>query len=249
MFSLRAVTKRYGEAVALDAIDLEFQHGQTTALLGPSGCGKSTILRLLAGLIEPDSGEIYFGTQQVTCARLPGIRQLIGYVIQEGGLFPHLTAWRNVSLVATYLGWERSRIAARVSELSELVQLGTRHLDRYPGELSGGERQRVALMRALMLDPDVLLLDEPLGALDPIIRAEVQAELLEIFRKLRKTVILVTHDLAEAAYLADFVVLLNQGRISQQGTPGDLVERPQNEFVKRFVSAQRGLLEVLQGPT
>src|SRR5262249_22018916 len=164
----------------------------------------------------------------------------VGYVIQDGGLFPHLTARGNVTLMARYLGWDRARIAARVAGLADLTRFPADGLDRYPHQLSGGQRQRVGLMRALMLDPDALLLDEPLGALDPLVRADLQAELRDIFRRLGKTVVLVTHDLGEAAFFADRVVLLKAGRVVQEGGPGALWPRPGDAFVPRFVQAQRG---------
>jgi osmoprotectant transport system ATP-binding protein len=164
----------------------------------------------------------------------------VGYVIQDGGLFPHLTARGNVTLMARYLGQDRRAIAARVDKLAELTRFPADGLDRYPHQLSGGQRQRVGLMRALMLDPDALLLDEPLGALDPLIRADLQTELREVFRALDKTVVMVTHDLGEAAFFAHRVILLREGRIVQEGSPADLWRRPADPFVTRFVQAQRG---------
>jgi osmoprotectant transport system ATP-binding protein len=163
----------------------------------------------------------------------------MGYVIQDGGLFPHLTARANVTVLARHLGWDAARIAARTEELEALTRFPEGGLDRYPGELSGGQRQRVALMRALMLDPDVLLLDEPLGALDPITRHDLQGDLKEIFQTLQKTVLLVTHDVAEAAHFADAVALMLEGRVVQHGTVRDLVEQPADPFVTRFLEAQR----------
>ena len=165
----------------------------------------------------------------------------MGYVIQDGGLFPHLTARGNVTLMARYIGWSEEKVAARIHELSELTQFPEDGLDRYPAQLSGGQRQRVSLMRALMLDPEVLLLDEPLGALDPMIRAELQRDLAEIFRSLGKTVVLVTHDLPEAGFFGDRVVLLREGTIVQSGAFPDLVSRPASPFVEAFVQAQEPL--------
>jgi osmoprotectant transport system ATP-binding protein len=166
----------------------------------------------------------------------------MGYVIQEGGLFPHLTAGQNVSLVARDLGWGPPRIAARIAELTDLVRIPRELLGRFPSQLSGGQRQRVGVMRALMLDPAVLLMDEPLGALDPMIRSRLQADLRDVFRRLRKTVLLVTHDMAEAAFLGESIVLMRDGRIVQQGTPQDLLERPSDPFVTEFIRAQRPLV-------
>jgi osmoprotectant transport system ATP-binding protein len=171
----------------------------------------------------------------------------MGYVIQEGGLFPHLTVERNVTLMARQLRWTRPRIGERLGTLEELVRFPPGLLGRYPAELSGGQRQRVSLMRALMLDPDLLLLDEPLGALDPLIRYDLQQELGAIFERLGKTVLLVTHDLAEAAYFAHHLVLMREGRLVQQGRPRALLEAPADPFVTRFVNAQRRPLDVLEG--
>jgi osmoprotectant transport system ATP-binding protein len=193
----------------------------------------------MIGLLSPEEGTVTFeGVDLAQADPLP-LRRRMGYVIQEGGLFPHMTAGRNASLVAAYVGWPKSRIDARLSELADLVRLPTEMLRRLPDELSGGQRQRVGIMRALMLDPDVLLLDEPLGALDPIVRHELQEDLKSIFKRLGKTVVLVTHDLAEAAYFGDEVVLLRDGRIVQRGTPDELMHHPADEFVQRFVNAQR----------
>jgi osmoprotectant transport system ATP-binding protein len=211
-------------------------------LIGPSGCGKSTLLRLLVGLITPSAGRVILHDQELTPANVAQQRHEIGYVIQDGGLFPHLTAEGNVTLLARYLGRAPSEIASRVAELSELVQLSPDALSRFPANLSGGQRQRVGLMRALMLDPPLLLLDEPLGALDPITRRELQAQLKEIFGRLQKTVVLVTHDMGEAAYFGDTIVLMREGRVVQQGTLDDLLQRPAVRYVSDFIRAQRSLL-------
>jgi osmoprotectant transport system ATP-binding protein len=248
LFRLEAVEKRYGGATALGPVDLAFPAGRTTALIGPSGCGKSTVLRLLIGLIPPSTGRVYFDGAPLMPEAYRLARRRIGYVIQEGGLFPHLTARRNVTLVAKELGWAPDRIDRRVAELAELTRFDPALLARRPGELSGGQRQRVSLMRALMLDPDALLLDEPLGALDPMIRYELQNDLSAIFRRLNKTVVLVTHDLAEAAYFADTIVLLNTGRVVQQGAYDDLVRSPADGFVRAFLRAQRPMTQPVGGP-
>lgn len=241
MFELNQVCKRYGRTVALEPTSLSIAAEATTVFLGPSGSGKSTILRLLNGLIWPDAGSVRFEDQLLSPANMRALRRRMGYVIQHGGLFPHLTAADNVALLARYLGWKPSAIAQRLEELCELTRFPADGLNRWPAQLSGGQRQRVSLMRALMLDPPVLLLDEPLGALDPIIRSELQADLREIFQRLHKTVVLVTHDLAEAAYLGEQLVLLREGKIVQQGTLDDFIRRPNDPFVTRFVTAQRGL--------
>ena len=240
MFTLREVSKSFAGTPALGPLSLDLPAGRTTALIGPSGCGKSTLLRLLIGLVTPDRGEVLCDGTPVSPPTARGVRLRVGYVIQDGGLFPHLTARGNVTLMARHLRRDPAATAARVSDLAALTRFPPDGLDRYPHELSGGQRQRVGLMRALLLDPDALLLDEPLGALDPLVRAELQDELRDIFRRLGKTVVLVTHDLGEAAHFADRLVLLNGGRIEQAGTPADLWHRPASGFVSRFVQAQRG---------
>ena len=245
MLEIRGVSKSFGANLAVAPTDLAIAERATTALIGPSGCGKSTLLRLMIGLLAPDTGSVVFDGEILDRSNLPAARQRMGYVIQEGGLFPHLTTRQNVTLMARYLGWERGRIEARVQELTELTDFPREGLERYPVQLSGGQRQRVSLMRALMLDPEVLLLDEPLGALDPMIRADLQAELRDIFRVLGKTVALVTHDMGEAGYLADTIVLMRNGRIVQTGGLAELVDTPADDFVLRFVSAQRGPRELL----
>jgi len=239
MFRLDSVSKSYGGEQALYGVSLAIAPGETTALIGPSGSGKSTLFGLLTGLMKPDAGTVYFRDQDISRGSIRELRQRIGYVIQDGGLFPHLTGHANVTLMATHLGWSRSRIASRVDELLDLARLSPDILARYPSEMSGGQRQRVALVRALMLDGDVLLLDEPLGSLDPMVRAELQQELVKIFRRLRKTVALITHDLSEAAYFADRIVLLRHGRVVQTGSIDELQDSPADDFVRQFVRAQQ----------
>jgi osmoprotectant transport system ATP-binding protein len=239
MLQLQGVSKRYGDKVVVHPLDLKLEAEKTYVLLGPSGCGKSTLLRLMIGLIPPDSGVALLNGQQLTQENTLELRRTVGYVIQDGGLFPHLTAAENTGLVAKFLRWQRPRIEQRVKELSELSHFPTDALTRYPTQLSGGQRQRVGLMRALMLDPALLLLDEPLGALDPLVRFDLQNDLRHIFRSLRKSVIIVTHDLHEAAFFADEVILLRDGRIMQRGTVDQLVTAPADPFVTQFINAQR----------
>lgn len=234
----------YGEKQALHGINMVIPRQRVTAYIGPSGCGKSTVLRLIAGLVRPDGGQILFEGTALDASNITALRRRMGYVIQEGGLFPHLTAGDNVSLMARFLGWEPARVDRRLGELAQLVHLAPHLLQRFPAELSGGQRQRISLMRALMLDPDLLLLDEPLGALDPMIRYELQQELKSIFQRLQKTVLLVTHDIAEAAFFSRRLVLMRQGRIVQQGSLDELVRSPAEPFVERFITAQRGPLRV-----
>jgi osmoprotectant transport system ATP-binding protein len=247
MLELKGISKSYGGTPALQPTDLSVEPGRTTVLIGPSGCGKSTLLRLMIGLIWPDTGWVRFDGAEITRDNVRALRRRMGYVIQDGGLFPHLTAEGNVTLMARYLGWDRGRIAARLAELAELTQFPRDGLDRYPAQLSGGQRQRVSLMRALMLDPAVLLLDEPLGALDPIIRSELQDDLRHIFQALRKTVVLVTHDIGEAGFFGDVIALMRDGRVVQRGSLDELVQSPADPFVTRFINAQRRPLQALDG--
>jgi osmoprotectant transport system ATP-binding protein len=247
MLELHGISKSYGRHEALHRTDLTVPAGQTTVFIGPSGCGKSTLIRLMVGLLKPDTGSVFFHGTELTPANVQSIRRRMGYVVQDGGLFPHLTAQGNVTLMARYLGWDNAQIEARLAELTRLTQFPADGLSRYPAQVSGGQRQRVSLMRALMLDPDVLLLDEPLGALDPMIRSELQGDLRAIFHALRKTVVMVTHDLGEAGFFGNSIVLLRAGQIVQQGTLDDLVHRPADPFVTRFINAQRSPLESLKG--
>jgi len=244
LVKLEDVSKRYGDAIALCPTNLSVQSSKTTVLIGPSGCGKSTLLRLIIRLIEPDSGSIELDGKAATADNINVLRRRIGYVIQEGGLFPHLTARANVLLMARHIGKTEEEMHNRLLELSELTRLSQNLLSRYPVELSGGQRQRVSLMRALMLSPELLLLDEPLGALDPLVRASLQKDLKEIFTRLGQTVLFVTHDLAEAIYFAHEIVLMNEGRIVQKGTITDLREKPADSFVSEFINAQRGVASV-----
>jgi osmoprotectant transport system ATP-binding protein len=241
MFRIERVEKSLGGVRALDGASLQVEPGETLVLIGPSGCGKSTLLRILLGLLVPDTGSVIFDGRPLAERDLRATRRRIGYVIQDGGLFPHMDARRNVTLPARRSGWTAPRIAGRLDALVRLTGFPADGLDRFPPELSGGQRQRVALMRALMLDPDALLLDEPLGALDPMVRYELQGDLRAIFRRLGKTVLLVTHDLAEAEYFGHRIALMRDGRIVQVGTPAELKSAPADAFVTEFLRAQRGL--------
>ncbi len=242
MVALENVSKAYGTRVALYPATLEFRAAQTVVLIGPSGCGKSTLLRMIVGLVRPDTGRVLIEGAALSSESLERLRHATGYVIQDGGLFPHLTVRDNVTLVARHLGQATDVIDERVRELSLLVSIPGDALGRYPQQLSGGQRQRVGLMRALMLDPPLLLLDEPLGALDPVTRYELQGELKSIFERLGKTVIMVTHDMGEAAYFADEIVMMRDGHVIQRGTAEDLLQRPANTYVTEFVRAQRAPL-------
>lgn len=241
MFRIDGVQKSLGDVRALDGVSLQVERGETLVLLGPSGCGKSTLLRVLLGLLTPDTGTVTFDGVRLHGVDLRNVRHRIGYVIQDGGLFPHLTARRNITFLVHHLGWSADRVGERLEALVELTGFPAASLDRFPSELSGGQRQRVALMRALMPDPDALLLDEPLGALDPLVRYELQGDLRTIFRRLHKTVVLVTHDLAEAEYFGHRIALMREGRIVQVGTALELAGTPVDEFVTEFFRAQRGI--------
>lgn len=227
---------------AVDALDLTIETGQVCVLIGPSGCGKTTTMRMVNRLIEPTSGRIFVGGQDVTQADPVALRRHIGYVIQQIGLFPHMSIAQNVATVPKLLGWEPARIKARVAEMLELVGLDpAQFLDRYPRHLSGGQRQRVGVARALAADPPVMLMDEPFGAVDPIVRGRLQEEFLAILKRLQKTVILVTHDIDEAIRMGDVVAILKDGRLVQYDTPDRLLAAPANDFVADFVGADRAL--------
>ncbi len=240
---LNNISKSFNGTEALKQVSLEIENKKAAVLIGPSGCGKSTLIRILTGIIKPDSGQVMFDDRVLAPSNLRDIRLKIGYVIQEGGLFPHLTAEENVSLLSRYLGQDKQRIKNRIKELAELTKFPAEGFSKYPAELSGGQRQRVSLMRALMLDPEFLFLDEPLGALDPLIRYDLQSDLREIFRRLQKTVLMVTHDLNEAVFFADKIVLMKDGRIVQEGDFKSLQDNPADPFVTSFIRAQRSILD------
>jgi len=237
--TLENVSKRYAQRVALQPVSLEFVRGETSVLIGPSGCGKSTLLRMVVGLIQPDSGCVRVNGEALAAANVERLRHAIGYVIQDGGLFPHLSAVDNVTLLGRHLGVDAARMGERVKRLAELVSIPADALTRYPQQLSGGQRQRIALMRALMMDPPLLLLDEPLGALDPVTRYQLQDDLKSIFQSLGKTVILVTHDMAEAAHFGSDIVMMREGRVVQRGAFDDFLSAPAEPYVAQFVRAQR----------
>ncbi len=241
LIELLGTTKRHPGGAVVGPVTLAVRRGETVALLGESGSGKSTLLRLLLGLVLPDAGEVRFAGEPVR-GDDPAFRRRVGYVVQGGGLFPHLTGADNATLVARHLGWERARITRRLAELAALARLPIAALSRFPRALSGGQAQRVSLVRALFLDPEVLLLDEPLGALDPLTRADLQEDLRRAFDDLGKTVVFVTHDLAEAAFFSSRLVLLREGHVVQEGSLDDLARAPAEPFVARFVGAQRRLV-------
>ncbi len=242
MIELRDVVKRYGATTALDCVTLTVEAGSVTVLIGASGSGKSTLLRLVNRLIEPDGGSIAIDGHDIRAGDPVQLRRRIGYVIQSIGLFPHWSVARNIATVPELLGWSRSRIAARVDELLDLLGLDpARFRDRHPHQLSGGQQQRVGVARALAAEPALLLMDEPFGALDPVTRKALQAELRRIQRRLGTTVVLVTHDVDEALSLGDQLVLLDHGRIVQAGPPRQLLTMPVDRRVSDFFgTAQLG---------
>ncbi|HTD49351.1 MAG TPA: ATP-binding cassette domain-containing protein, partial [Acidimicrobiia bacterium] len=244
MINLEHVAKVYpGQTVpAVGDLSLDVLEGEIAVLIGPSGCGKSTTLRMINRLIEPTSGRITVAGKDIASQKPHELRLAIGYVIQQVGLFPHRTIGRNIATVPELLGWDRSRIKARVAELMDLVGLETELASRYPAELSGGQQQRVGVARALAADPPVLLMDEPFGAVDPIVRLRLQEELLDLQRRLHKTIVFVTHDIDEAIRLGDRVAVLNVGGVLEQyGPPVDVLAEPASPFVLEFLGADRGL--------
>ena len=242
---LDAVTKRFPgqDAAAVDAVSLEIPAGELVAFVGPSGCGKTTLLKMLNRLVEPTSGTIHLGDEDATTQDPDQLRRRIGYVIQAGGLFPHMSVATNIALVPRMLGWEKARVEQRVDELLDLVGLDPgAYRGRYPRELSGGQQQRVGVARALAADPPVLLMDEPFGAVDPITRQRLQDELLQIQAELGKTIVVVTHDIDEAVKLGDRIVVFDTGaRVVQYDTPEAILADPAEQYVADFVGAGASL--------
>ena len=250
------ITKTYPDGTtAVDGLDLEITDGEFMVLVGPSGCGKTTAMRMVNRMIDITDGDILIGGESVRSQRPAELRRKIGYVIQQIGLFPHMTIAGNVATVPRLLGWTPARIDARVDEMLALVGLdpGT-YRARYPRALSGGERQRVGVARALAGDPPVMLMDEPFGAVDPITRTRLQNEFLNILRELRKTIVFVTHDIDEAIRMGDRIAILRHGRLVQYGAPAHILAHPADAFVEEFVGADRalkrlGLLSVREAMT
>ncbi|HVC41430.1 MAG TPA: ABC transporter ATP-binding protein [Candidatus Saccharimonadales bacterium] len=237
MITFDGVVKRYANSVAVDHLSLEIKSGETVILVGPSGCGKTTSLKMINRLVEPTEGTISIDDRDTRTYDVNDLRRSIGYVIQQVGLFPHQTVAENIATVPRLLGWRKQRIAARVEELLELIALPpAEYARRLPSELSGGERQRVGVARALGADPNILLMDEPFGAIDPIARERLQNELLRLQSVVRKTIVFVTHDIDEAVKLGDRVALLSRGGVLEQfATPEELLAHPQSEFVTGFL--------------
>jgi osmoprotectant transport system ATP-binding protein len=244
MIAFRSVTKRFPNASAAAVGDLSFDvaEGETLVLIGPSGCGKTTTMRMINRLIEPTGGQILVAGRDTAAVDPVELRRGIGYVIQSVGLLPHRDVAHNIATVPGLLGWDRARIDARVRELSELFELDDELLRRYPSELSGGQRQRVGVARALAADPPIMLMDEPFAAVDPIIRGRLQDQFLDIQRRLRKTIVFVTHDVDEAIKMGDRMAILNVGGVLEQlAPPADVLRAPANDFVARFVGTERSL--------
>ena len=241
---LAEVSKRYSgqKAAAVESLSLHIPAGETVMFVGPSGCGKTTSLKMINRLIEPSSGRISIAGKDIRSQNADHLRRQVGYVIQGGSLFPHMTVAQNIGLVPGLLKWDKKRIDERVEELLDLVNLDPgRYRDRYPRELSGGQQQRVGVARGLVADPNILLMDEPFGAVDPIVRDELQQELLRLQRELGKTIVFVTHDIEEAFRLGDRVAILEKGgKIAQVGTPAEILAAPASEFVRSFVGLDRG---------
>lgn len=235
---------------SVNGVTFTVEAGSFVVLLGPSGCGKTTLLKMVNRLIEPTSGQIYVGEQEIRQLNATHLRRQIGYVIQQVGLFPHMTVAQNVAIVPNLLKWEREKTAVRVDELLSLIDLPPEeYRHRYPSQLSGGQRQRVGVARALAGDPDVILMDEPFGAIDAITRTDLQNELLSLQRKLRKTILFVTHDVEEALRLADKIVIMRAGEIVQYDTPFQILSHPASQFVYDLIGAgdmvrQLGLIRV-----
>jgi osmoprotectant transport system ATP-binding protein len=244
VIALKGLTKHFpGHArPAVDSLSLEIAEGETCVLIGPSGCGKTTTMRMVNRMIEPDAGTVELAGRDVTHAEPIELRRSMGYVIQQIGLFPHMTIAENIATVPRLLRWDAARIAARVDELLDLVAMDAEvYRDRFPRELSGGQRQRVGVARALAADPPVMLMDEPFGAIDPITRGRLQQEFLRIQQRLRKTILFVTHDIDEAIRMGDRIAILRAGRIVQHDTPEAILARPADAFVEEFVGTDRVL--------
>ncbi|WP_310587691.1 ATP-binding cassette domain-containing protein [Dyadobacter sp. CY312] len=245
MISVRNLSKNFGGVDAVSDISFEVSAGNTMVLLGTSGCGKTTTLKMLNRLIEPTSGEIRIDDRDVFSAKPEILRRGIGYVSQNNGLFPHFTVAENIAVVPRLLKWDRSKTEKRTTELLEQLRLPfVKYAHKYPDELSGGQKQRVSLARALVADPSLLLMDEPFGALDPITRADIRKEFLELPELKRKTILLVTHDVQEAFELGDQISLMDKGRIVQSGSAQDLIFKPANDFVSNFFSHHKLQLEL-----
>lgn len=236
MVKFENVKKSYGGKAVIENLNLEIPKGQFTVLIGPSGCGKTTTLKMVNRLMDPTSGEIYIEGKKISELNPVNLRRQIGYVIQQIGLFPNMTIAQNIEVVPKLLGWDKNRRRARTEELLNMVGMNpSEYMNRYPSELSGGQQQRIGVLRALAIEPPLLLMDEPFGALDPITRDLLQDELKKLQKKLGITIIFVTHDMDEAIKLADVIVLMKDGKIEQEASPERLLSKPANDFVQEFI--------------
>ncbi|MFC3749576.1 ABC transporter ATP-binding protein [Paenibacillus sp. GCM10012306] len=236
----KQVTKNYGSGNVLENFDLTIPSGQIVTIIGPSGCGKTTLLKMINRLIEPESGSVLVEGQEVSTLNPVELRRNIGYVIQQIGLFPHMTIEQNISIVPRLKGEKKKDLVHRTEELLQLIGLDPKQFrSRYPHELSGGQQQRIGVARALASNPSIILMDEPFSALDPISRVQLQKELIKLNEKVQKTIVFVTHDIDEALKIADQVILLKDGFIVQTGTPANLLEEPASDFVREFLGAER----------
>ncbi len=237
VISFQSVRRSYGQKVLFDGLSLDIPMDETTALVGESGSGKSTLLMMCNGLLAPDSGSVLVIGQEVTQADVVAMRRRIGYAVQGAGLFPHLTAAENVSLVARLEGWSESQVNTKLASLFDLVGLSEEHGERFPHELSGGEQQRVGLCRALMLDPPLMLLDEPFSALDPLTKTGIHDEFVRIQSLGQRSILLVTHDMGEAMKLAQYLVILKDGKVVQHGRVDEIRESPQDGYVPQLLGS------------
>ncbi|CUB20663.1 Choline transport ATP-binding protein OpuBA [Bacillus subtilis] len=240
MLTLENVSKTYkGGKKAVNNVNLKIEKGEFICFIGPSGCGKTTTMKMINRLIEPSAGKIFIDGENIMEQDSVELRRKIGYVIQQIGLFPHMTIQQNISLVPKLLKWPEQQRKERARELLKLVDMGPEYLDRYPHELSGGQQQRIGVLRALAAEPPLILMDEPFGALDPITRDSLQEEFKKLQKTLHKTIVFVTHDMDEAIKLADRIVILKAGEIVQVGTPDDILRKPADEFVEEFIGKER----------
>ncbi len=239
MVKFEKVSMAYGAHEVLKSLDLQIHEGQLVVVIGPSGCGKTTMLQLINRLIKPTGGRILVGGRDISEVDPVELRRGIGYVIQEIGLFPHMTIRQNIEVVPKLLGWDENRRRERTRELLKLVNMDEKYLTSYPSELSGGQQQRIGLLRALAVEPPIILMDEPFGALDPITRESLQDEIKNLQKKLKKTIVFVTHDMDEALKLADVIVLMKDGEVVQTASPKELLSDPANEFVEQFIGRHR----------
>jgi len=241
LIELKNITKKFGKTTAVHNLNLEIEKGTITMFIGPSGCGKTTTLKMINRLIEPTSGDILINNQSVVDMEAVKLRRSIGYVIQETGLFPHFTVYDNIAVVPRLLKWDENKIKERIEELLDLVTLDTSYAQKYPLQLSGGERQRVGLARALAANPEVLLMDEPFGAIDPINRLKLHDSFLEIQEEIKKTIIFVTHDINEAIKLGEKIAIMDNGELVQYDEVNEILQNPENEFVENLLGRDRSL--------